>query len=62
MRNILDFILYVTYMVIMWVLLYFSKFQELYFMWRKIPYKHTNEGLVVRIKQGKRTFKTKRAC
>ena len=48
MRDVLDFILCVPYMVTMWVLLSFSKCQELYFMWRKIPYKRTNEGFVVR--------------
>lgn len=31
-------------------ILTFSKCQELYFIWRKIPYKRTNEGFVVRIK------------
>lgn len=48
MRDIPDFISGILYMVTMWVLLTFNKCQELYFIWRKFPYKRTNEGFVVR--------------
>lgn len=50
MRDIRDFISGILYMATVLVLLTFNKCQELYFIWRKIPYKRTNEGFVVRIK------------
>lgn len=51
MRDILDFILCLPYMLTMWLFLAWSKCQEIYYNWRKISYKRTNEGFVVRIKK-----------